>query len=256
MSSPLDHLERRLQSIIEASTRLFGRSNRQDELTRQLVAALYDQLPAQLYGKPVAPDQFTIYLHPENLVTWQQPQWVDWIGRMVDDALLNAGFSTSARPAIQLAPATELQLDELRLKAVHSGDVLGSTAAMPVTGELRAPMPQPEIIPVNAYLIVQGNQTVSIAQNVFNIGRRADNDLVLDDPRISRTHLQIRAIRGHYTVFDLNSTGGTLVNGNPVREHMLVAGDVITIGGISLIYGEDAPAWPDAPGNATSPVGT
>jgi len=79
---------------------------------------------------------------------------------------------------------------------------------------------------------------------------------VLDDPRISRTHLQIRAIRGHYTVFDLNSTGGTLVNGNPVREHTLVAGDVITIGGISLIYGEDAPAWSDSPGSVTSPVGT
>ena len=256
MSSPLDHLERRLQSIIEASTRLFGRSNRQDELTRQLVTALYDQLPAQLYGDPVAPDQFTIYLHPENIATWQQPQWMDWISRMVDDALLNAGFSIPVHPAIQLAPAADLQPDELRLQTAHSADVLGSTAAMPVTGELRAPVPRPEIPPVDAYLIIQGNQTVPISQNVFNIGRRTDNDLVLDDPRISRTHLQIRAIRGHYTVFDLNSTGGTLVNGNPVREHVLVAGDVITIGGISLIYGEDAPAWSDSPGSVTSPVGT
>ncbi len=255
MRSPLDHLERRLQSIIEASARLFGRSNRQEELTRQLVATLYDQLPSQLYGDPVAPDQFTIYLHPDNISNWQQPQWMDWIGRMVDDALVSAGFPTSLRPAIQLAPAADLAVDELRILAVHSVDTLGSTAAMPVTGELRAPAEQQEALPTSAYLIVQGSKTVLIKQNVFNIGRRPDNDLVLDDPRVSRTHLQIRAIRGRYTLFDLNSTGGTLVNGNPVSEHMLVPGDVIVIGGVSLIYGEDSAAWTEPEGNDTLPVG-
>lgn len=256
MRSPLDNLERSLQTIIEASARLFGHNNRLEKLARNLVSTLYDQLPAQLYGANSPPDQFTIYLHPDNVATWQQPQWMDWIARMIDDAVVSAGFTSLTHPAIQLAASADLPIDSVRVTAVRSSDALGSTAAMPVTGELRSASIAADSLPANAYLIVQGSQTVPLTQRVYNIGRRPDNDLVLDDPRISRTHLQIRAIRGRFTLFDLNSTGGTLVNGNSVSEHLLAPGDVIIIGGISLIYGEDSPAWADHSGNSTSPVGT
>lgn len=255
MRSPLDNLERHLQTIIEASARLFGRDNRQEKLARNLVSALYDELPAQLYGHNTVPDHVTIYLHPDNVAAWQQPQWMDWITRVVEDALVSAGFTFATRPAVQLAPAADLAIDSLRVTTVRSSDALGSTAAMPVTGELHPPATSTDDLPVNAYLIVQGSRTVPLTQRVFNIGRRPDNDLVLEDARISRTHLQIRAIRGRFILFDLNSTGGTLVNGNPVSEHQLAPGDVILIGGVSLIYSEDSPGWMDHSGNSTSPVG-
>lgn len=255
MRSPLEQIERRLKIIIEASASLFGRTNRQEELARQLAAALYEQLPDQLEGKSTAPDQFTIYLHPDNAAVWQQPQWINWLGQIIGDALQDAGFSSILRPNIQVAAAVEMPIEGLRVTAVHSTALLGSTAAMPVTAELHPSSLPAESIPVNAYIIVQGTQTVPIDRQIYNIGRRADNDLVLDDPRVSRTHLQIRAIRGRFVLFDLNSTGGTLVNGNPVSEHQLAAGDVILVGGIALIYGEDAPAWQDDPGQSTSPLG-
>jgi hypothetical protein len=256
MKSPLEQIERRLKTIIEASAGLFGRTSRQEQLARQLTAALYEQLPTQLSGKELAPDQFTIYLHPDNYTAWQQPQWMDWLGQIIIDALQDAGYINPLRPTVQLAPSAEMPVDSLRVIATNSVDLLGSTAALPVTAELHPPTSLSESMPSNAYLIVQGTQTVPISQMIFNIGRRSDNDLVLDDPRVSRKHLQIRAVRGRFILFDLNSTGGTLVNGNPISEHTLAAGDVIQLGGIAIIYGEDSPAWTDEAGQSTSPLGS
>ncbi len=254
MRSTLEQIERSLKTIIEASAGLFGHANRQEQLARQLATALYEQLPEQLNGKTIAPDQFTIYLNPENIAIWQQSQWTEWLNQVICNALQDAGYESAPRPSIQLAAEAALPIDRLRVTAVHSADQLGSTAAMPVTADPHSRVDSAENLPANAYLIVQGTQTVLLDRQIFNIGRRTDNDLVLDDPHVSRTHLQIRAIRGRFVLFDLNSTGGTLVNGSPVREHLLAAGDVILIGSISLIYGEDSPAWPDDPGQSTSPI--
>lgn len=254
MRSPLEQLERRLKTIIEASTGLFGHTNRHEQLARQLATALYQQLPEQFDGGETAPDQFTIYLNPENIAVWQQPQWSEWLNQVVCNALQDAGYSDMHHPSVQLAAEGGLGIDQLRVTAIHSAELLGSTAAIPVSTEEHTKGDVADSLPTNAYLIVQGAQTVCLDRPVFNIGRRTDNDLVVDDPHVSRTHLQIRAIRGHFVVFDLNSTGGTLVNGSTVREHLLAAGDVIQIGGISLIYGEDSPAWQAESGQSTSPI--
>ncbi len=255
MRSTLEQLERRLKTIIESSASLFGHSNRQDQISRQLASSLYDQLQEQLSGGEKAPDQFTIYLNPDNITIWQQPQWLDWLNQVICNALQDAGYTETLHPSIQLAAEADLPVNALRITAVHSAEQLGSTAAIPVSAEPTAASETAERLP-SAYLIVKGAQTVPIDRLVFNIGRRKDNDLVLDDPRVSRSHLQIRAIRGRFVLFDLNSTGGTLVNGASAREHLLAAGDVILVGGISLIYGEDTPTLPDEPGHSTSPIET
>jgi pSer/pThr/pTyr-binding forkhead associated (FHA) protein len=39
-----------------------------------------------------------------------------------------------------------------------------------------------------------------INQSVVNIGRRLENDIVIEDPRISRDHAQIRAVKGQYVI--------------------------------------------------------
>jgi pSer/pThr/pTyr-binding forkhead associated (FHA) protein len=76
---------------------------------------------------------------------------------------------------------------------------------------------------------------------VINIGRRLDNHVVIDDPRISRNHAQIREIKGRFVIFDLNSTGGTYVNGDRINQSVLYPGDVISLAGVTLIFGQDLP---------------
>jgi len=76
---------------------------------------------------------------------------------------------------------------------------------------------------------------------VVNIGRRLENQLVIDDPRVSRNHAQLRAIKGRFVLFDLNSTGGTFVNGQRTSQTVLYPGDVISLAGVALIFGQDNP---------------
>lgn len=77
---------------------------------------------------------------------------------------------------------------------------------------------------------------------MFNIGRHPDNDLVLSDLRISRHHVQLRLRHSRFVIYDRKSRGGTFVNGNPISEHILTSGDVIRIGGVTLLYMEDEPS--------------
>jgi pSer/pThr/pTyr-binding forkhead associated (FHA) protein len=68
---------------------------------------------------------------------------------------------------------------------------------------------------------------------------------VIDDARVSRSHAQLRLRFGHYVVYDLGSSGGTFVNGQRIEECVLRPGDVISLGGVPVIYGEDAPYGPE-----------
>ena len=96
-------------------------------------------------------------------------------------------------------------------------------------------------LPENAFLIVEGVKVFPLALPVINIGRRLDNQLIIDDPRVSRNHAQLRTIKGRYVVFDLNSTGGTFVNGQRTSQSVLYPGDVISLAGVALIFGQDNP---------------
>jgi pSer/pThr/pTyr-binding forkhead associated (FHA) protein len=69
----------------------------------------------------------------------------------------------------------------------------------------------------------------------LTIGRAADNDLVLADGRVSRHHARVTGRRGTLVYTDLGSTNGSRVNGAPVGELVLGAGDRIELGDTSLI---------------------
>lgn len=61
------------------------------------------------------------------------------------------------------------------------------------------------------------------------IGRSPDSDVVVNDARISRHHLQIEVNGPTVTIEDMGSTNGTYVNGNRVTKHELSDGDKIQI---------------------------
>ncbi len=63
--------------------------------------------------------------------------------------------------------------------------------------------------------------------------------MVLADPGASRRHAQIRREGEDFTLTDLGSTNGTLVNEEPVTEWILEQGDRITIGRTVLEFRRD-----------------
>ena len=75
-------------------------------------------------------------------------------------------------------------------------------------------------------------------QPVTTIGRRSDQDIVLDDASVSRAHARIEIDAEGVAIVDLGSTNGTLVNDHAVRgvRIPLRSGDRIKIGAVLLEY--------------------
>jgi signal transduction histidine kinase len=76
--------------------------------------------------------------------------------------------------------------------------------------------------------------------SVITVGRHSSNLVYLGDDRVSRKHLELRAIPSGYKLVDLGSGNGTSVNGQVASERDLVPGDEIRIGDTVLVYNDDA----------------
>ena len=77
---------------------------------------------------------------------------------------------------------------------------------------------------------------IPLTKERMNIGRRASNDIQIDNLAISGEHAAVVTILNDSFLEDLNSTNGTLVNGQPVKKHFLKNGDVIELGKYKLKY--------------------
>jgi hypothetical protein len=105
------------------------------------------------------------------------------------------------------------------------------------------------------FALVDSHRRMPIGEAVVTIGRSLDNDIVLDDERVSRRHAQLRRRYGQYVLYDLNSTGGTTVNGRPADETPLRHGDVLAFAGVKMRFEQlDAPPAPPDPPDATRPM--
>ncbi|MBI4192320.1 MAG: FHA domain-containing protein [Betaproteobacteria bacterium] len=82
---------------------------------------------------------------------------------------------------------------------------------------------------------------VSLDKERFTIGRKAHNDIQIDNLAVSGEHALIVTILNDSFLEDLGSTNGTLVNGNPIKKHILQHNDVIEIGKYKLKYVSEQP---------------
>lgn len=235
MKIKLAQIEARLQSLIEGSAaRLFPRGQVQTDLAARLVAAMQAGIQPRLEG-PLAPNLYTLWVNPSQAGYFQANQGlIDALTHTLREMGAEAGLRFPSPPVIRVATDAEIQPGEVRVSARNSQAGLSQTSDLAVE-----PKGEEIAIPSNAFLIVDGMQILPLDQPVINIGRRPDNQLVIDDPRVSRVHAQLRAIRGRYVIFDLDSSGGTYVNGERIRQAVLYPGDVIWLTNLPLVYGQD-----------------
>jgi len=76
----------------------------------------------------------------------------------------------------------------------------------------------------------------TIGNRNLSIGRKYGNDIQLNDLTLSGRHALISRIPDYVFVEDLDSTNGTLVNGNHVKKSALEHGDIIQVGHHQLTY--------------------
>ena len=83
---------------------------------------------------------------------------------------------------------------------------------------------------------VSGTQVVQLAKRHLTLGRDRSNDLVLEDPNVSRFHAEVARLDDRVAVRDLGSRNGTRVNGELVRTAVLEPGSEVGIGPYRLVF--------------------
>ncbi len=240
-------MEARLQNLIEVDLlKILPGMRVEVVIIQKLAAALQQNMTTTEAGLVVAPDVFTLILHPETAKQWMDQKLLTVVLHSITEVGQEAGFKFTIPPTITITTDEKIPINDVEIVASQRIETMAETnaTATPLdTGSLESTVQQ---IPENAFLIVEGVKIYPLNLAVVNIGRRLDNQLVIDDPRVSRNHAQLRAIKGRFVVFDLNSTGGTFVNGQRTSQSVLYPGDIISLAGVALIFGQDnPPARPD-----------
>lgn len=87
-----------------------------------------------------------------------------------------------------------------------------------------------------AFLLIGGSTVFLLEKPTTKIGRSFDNDLIFKYPQISRKHAEIRQNKRGFEIVDMNSTGGTYVNGIKIWRYDLNSGDVISLVNLHLVF--------------------
>jgi hypothetical protein len=250
LKAKLDWLESRLQSIFEGgAARILSVGNLR-ELPASVVTAMRSGLQYDAEGVPLAPDMFILRSSPEDAAKFEgNPAILLEIESTIEQAGEDAGFRFPARPRVRIDVDPALPPGQSEILVQISQQNLEETGLVGLSPE-EVEKPGPP----GAFLILDGAQVYPLDQAVINIGRQADNHLVINDPRVSRTHAQIRAIKGRFVIFDLESSGGTYVNGVRTGQRALFPGDVISLAGVCLVYGQETGYLADPDAEGTQPI--
>lgn len=250
MKRHLTRFERLARRLIEGTfSRLFGEGLAALDLPAQLARAMEQ---AQRGG--LAPDEYDVFLHPDDYLNLYQnypdlaPQLAAYVQQLAQQAEL----------VLADTPVVTLQADgagQPRLARVVAG--FRSVTEAPTDLHDAAPAAaavQAVLADVDAFLIIDGRRHVPLDRPLLTVGRRTDNDIVVDAPSVSRRHAQLRWRYGRFILYDLSGRGRTAVNGQPITECALAPGDVISLSDVPLIYGEGRQTRPgsEAPRTAES----
>lgn len=115
---------------------------------------------------------------------------------------------------------------------------LAPTQLMPLP-EAQVPVGKP-LAHGRARVELQG-ASCFLDRDTATMGRGLDNDVVVEDRRVSRHHARLQRGPRGWEIMDLASTNGTFVNGKQVKQRLVGNGDTISLGGLEMKFFLDAP---------------
>lgn len=239
MNTNFDRLEAHLRAIFEKKLpKIFTGHQPHLTLVDELMQVMQSNTLSDATGKLFAPDLYIVNVSPKDLIEWEMHRDIlDEMAKSIHTMGLTVDLVFNNPPKIEFMPKSEIKTGSFEITSLFSrrDPELSDTAAMPHQDEGgREPS-----LPENAMLIIAGKTIFPLERTVIDLGRHSSNDLVLADPHVSRHHAQLRAIRNHYVIFDVGSTGGVFINGRQTLQATLHAGDVIRIGTVNLIYNQE-----------------
>jgi hypothetical protein len=199
-------------------------------------------------GKVFVPNSFTVAISPADYAQLSP------VAQALEREMVAYAVNLAHERGFSFLGAVRVTLVSDAALARHHVRVASEMLATP---EAVADLPEPEVPPVERtqtlnlariegavlaepsadLLIGDGGEerTYPLQNSVVTIGRALDNDLVVEDPAVSRHHAEIRRQYGRYYLADLQSTNGTWVNGRRVEGCFLADGDVVRVGNVELV---------------------
>lgn len=129
------------------------------------------------------------------------------------------------------------RMDELEEGA--STTPLQPTQLMPSTPK-PAPPPASSAQHLRARIDLDG-ASCYLDRDVATMGRGLDNDVVVEDRRVSRHHARLQRGPRGWEIMDLASTNGTFVNGRAVKQRPIAEGETISLGGLEMTFHLEKP---------------
>jgi hypothetical protein len=240
-------LEGFLERLVEAPAGRLGAATQPATLGKRIERAMDTNKRFSEDGV-IVPNRYALHLNPADYAPFDA-----YHGSLEDDlahdVLTRArreGYRLIARPHVVLRSDPLVPRGEVRVAASVADDgPEASSDATPIpadTSVLARPghaVPGPDSA-ARAFLVVQTEGApparFDLRGAVIAIGRGSDNDVIVDDPQVSRHHCQLKLQHGAYGFVDLQSRNGSSVNGQPVEEIALADGDRIRIGATGIEF--------------------
>lgn len=228
----LQRFESRLEDLISG---VFARTFRSAVQPVEIAAALNREVDnsAQILSRDrrLVPNDFHIELAPGDHDRLGQlgPQLTSELADMLREHAAQQSYVFTGPVRITLEPVDELTTGRFRVRSQ-------SVSTISQGGHQPAPT-DTQVRRATAFLEVNG-QRLPLSPPGIVVGRSNDADLRIDDPGVSRRHLEIRVVESdggpRISVLDMGSTNGVLVNGKRVEEATIGDGAVVRIGNTSL----------------------
>lgn len=231
--SALQRFENKLEEMISG---VFARTFRSAVQPVEISAALNREIDnsAQILSRDrrLVPNDFHVELAESDHERLDQlgPQLTDELVGLLRDHAAQQSYVFTGPVRISLEPSEDLTTGRFRVRSKsvstvsqHDGEPVRST--------------ETQVRRAAAFLVVNGQQLPLSAPGIV-VGRGNDADLRIDDPGVSRRHLEIRVLDSEQgprvSVHDLGSTNGVLVNGRRVEQATLTDGAEIRIGNTAM----------------------
>ncbi|MDO8106156.1 DUF3662 and FHA domain-containing protein [Isoptericola sp. b441] len=221
----LDKFEKGVERAVNSA---FAKTSRGDLKPVEIASALRRELDdrAAVVGRDrtVVPNEFTVELSPTDLAQvegWGADTLADELATTVTEHAGRQRYAFVGPVTVTFVEGDTLDPGRFQLR---SATVRGAVAPATSAASSRHPMVD---IDGQRYLLT-GPVTV--------IGRGSDADIIVDDPGISRRHLEIRVTPDGVIASDLGSTNGTYVEGHLVPAATLVDGNTVTIGRTQILF--------------------
>ena len=244
----MERVEAFVSRVIEGwSARLFGAKLQPVQIAKRVIRAMESHQTISL-SKTFVPNSYVVSLGPIDFAQFEQ--YRKSLERDLAETLLGAArdrnYTLLAYPTVEIERDEDLPPGDMRVSCAlvdASGDEVSSDpkalgaveAGHTMVLDREALMKDRPRAP-RASIEQRDGPPVSLGPDPVLIGRDPQNDVVLDDRRVSRKHAEIRLRLGRYTLYDLQSTNGTYVNGRRVAEKVLEDKDKISIGGLEIVF--------------------